>query len=286
MNNCSFGFMLFIGLANSFRKSLYFALTLFMLTFVTTLFAQNMPKVGDLITGIVFDESGPMGLVKVQEVDSTCKEVAYDITDTSGRFMFYLKNDSDSIRVNCVGYNPVIVPIDKSYIEINMKWNEQEESFHINSNTVCGIIERGSYAMKELQNYLPQDYTCGFVMRDMHEKIIWGLFLVKESDDYKLVYKESEIENTRSIHADLASKLESSIDNRITFVESIKQKYKYHESDSFSLQAEILYDANSICVINSDKAAYFWTWSAEIDETRDSIWQEELSYFRKDGMLP
>ena len=111
MNNCSFGFILFIGLANSFRKSLYFALTLFMLTFVTTLFAQNMPKVGDLITGIVFDESGPMGLVKVQEVDSTCKEVAYDITDTSGRFMFYLKNDSDSIRVNCVGYNPVIVPI-------------------------------------------------------------------------------------------------------------------------------------------------------------------------------
>ena len=88
---------------------------------IATAFAQDKPKAGDTISGIVCDQEGPMMQVYVTERDSTNHVVTYCSTTMDGKFSFVLVNPNDSLKASYVGYVPVIVPIDRTYMEIKMK---------------------------------------------------------------------------------------------------------------------------------------------------------------------
>jgi len=105
------------------KASILISLTvlLFVQSAVTTAFAQDKPKAGDIISGIVRDQEGPMMQVYVTERDSTGHVVTYCSTSMEGKFSFKLVNPNDSIKASYVGYVPVVVPIDRTYIEIKMK---------------------------------------------------------------------------------------------------------------------------------------------------------------------
>ena len=88
---------------------------------IATAFAQDKPKAGDTISGTVCDQEGPMMQVYVTERDSANHVVTYCSTTMDGKFSFILVNPNDSLKASYVGYVPVVVPIDRTYIEIKMK---------------------------------------------------------------------------------------------------------------------------------------------------------------------
>ena len=102
-------------------KLISITVLLFVQAAVTTVFAQDKPKAGDTISGIVRDQEGPMMQVYVTERDSENKAVTYCETAMDGTFSFILVNPNDSLKASYVGYVPVVVPIDRTYIEIKMK---------------------------------------------------------------------------------------------------------------------------------------------------------------------
>ena len=94
------------------------ALVLAMTTMPSLLFAQ---KAGDIISGVIEDNDGPMMMVNVTERDAADRIVAHAITDIEGNFSFQLKNPKDRLQISYVGYETVDIPIDKLYFEIKMK---------------------------------------------------------------------------------------------------------------------------------------------------------------------
>ena len=79
------------------------------------------PKAGDTISGVVFDDNGPMMLVNVVERDSNYRIVAHCITDIEGKFSFRLVNPDHRIQVSFVGYKTVDAPIDTTFLNIRME---------------------------------------------------------------------------------------------------------------------------------------------------------------------
>lgn len=87
------------------------------LVIVNTGYAQNR---NDSISGIVYDEAGPMMTVTVYERDSMNNIVSLDVTDNKGNFSFSLSDPQDVIWVTYPGYDTVVVPINKQYYEIKL----------------------------------------------------------------------------------------------------------------------------------------------------------------------
>ena len=83
-------------------------------------------KAGDVITGVVSDNEGPMMMVNVTERDSKERIVAHSITDFEGKFSFRLVNPENKIEVTYIGYDRVELPIDKTYYEIKMNKSPEE----------------------------------------------------------------------------------------------------------------------------------------------------------------
>ena len=79
---------------------------------VTTVFAQDKPKAGSVISGIVSDSTGPMMMVNVVERDSNDRIVAHSITDIEGVFSFRLVDPDHKIQVSYPGYKTDTIPID------------------------------------------------------------------------------------------------------------------------------------------------------------------------------
>lgn len=102
-------------------KLISLTVLLFFQAATITAFAQDRPKAGDTISGIIREESGPMMQVYVTERDSTNHVVTYCSTTMDGKFSFILVNPNDSLKASYVGYVPVVIPIDRTYIEIKMK---------------------------------------------------------------------------------------------------------------------------------------------------------------------
>lgn len=102
-------------------KLISLTVLLFFQAATITAFAQDRPKAGDTISGIIREESGPMMQVYVTERDSTNHVVTYCSTTMDGKFSFVLVNPNDSLKASYVGYVPVVLPIDRTYIEIKMK---------------------------------------------------------------------------------------------------------------------------------------------------------------------
>lgn len=106
-------------------KLISFIVLLFIQAVVTTVFAQDKPKAGDTISGIISDKYGPMIWVNVVELDSSDSVVARTVTDFGGFFHFRLVNPDDRMQIPFVGYETVVIPIDTTFFEIKMKeWDE------------------------------------------------------------------------------------------------------------------------------------------------------------------
>jgi len=98
---------------------------LFFQAAVTTVFAQDKPKAGDTISGIISDKYGPAMMINVTERDSLDRVVAHSLTDFWGYFSFLLVNPENRISIRTFGYETVDMPIDTTFFEIKMKeWDE------------------------------------------------------------------------------------------------------------------------------------------------------------------
>ena len=85
------------------------------------LFAQQKPKAGDLISGLVITDRGGLTMVTVTERDAANRIVANAVTDFEGKFSFKLVDPKDRIVIDSVKYETVDIPIDKTYLRIKMK---------------------------------------------------------------------------------------------------------------------------------------------------------------------
>lgn len=125
-------------------KLLFLTVLLFIQAAASTAFAQDKPKAGDTISGIIREENGPMMMVNVTERDSSDRIVAHSITDMAGVFSFRLVNPDDRIQVSYVGYENVDIPIDKTFFEIKMK--EQDDLPQVEILTDPGYEKTGTPA--------------------------------------------------------------------------------------------------------------------------------------------
>ena len=111
------------------------ALTLAIAALPSLLMAQ---KAGDIISGVIEDNDGPMMMVNVTERDAADRIVAHAITDVEGNFSFKLVNPKDRIQISYVGYETVDIPIDKLYFEIKLKDEQEIEQVDITADRVLG----------------------------------------------------------------------------------------------------------------------------------------------------
>ena len=93
-------------------------LTFILISFFNFLIAANAQQAGDIISGTVNDEMGPVMMANVVEIDAAKRIVASAVTDMNGHFSFKLKNPKDRLRVTFVGYKTVLVPINKTHFDI------------------------------------------------------------------------------------------------------------------------------------------------------------------------
>lgn len=98
------------------KKIIIFALAL---AFNATLFAQV--KAGDIISGTVEDDFGPLMQVNVVEVDASKRIKAHGVTDINGNFSFKVVDPKDHIQVSYVGCQTQVLPINKKFFKIVMK---------------------------------------------------------------------------------------------------------------------------------------------------------------------
>lgn len=91
-------------------------------------------KAGDIISGKVTDNEGPMMLVNITERDSDDLVVAHCVTDMAGEFSFRLVNPANRLKITYVGYKTVDTLINSTYYEIRMKENEFLSKVDITAN--------------------------------------------------------------------------------------------------------------------------------------------------------
>ena len=116
-------------------RLIVFMVLLFIQAAVTTVFAQDKPKAGDTISGIIRDSIGPMIWVNVVELDSSDSVVAHTVTDFGGNFHFRLVNPDDRMQIPCVGYETVVIPIDTTFFEIKMKEQDDLPQVEMNADS-------------------------------------------------------------------------------------------------------------------------------------------------------
>ncbi len=81
-------------------------------------FAQSA---GDIISGTVTDDFGPVMMANVVELDAANRIVASAVTDMNGNFSFKLKNPKDKLRITYVGYKTVTLPFNKTKYNVRMQ---------------------------------------------------------------------------------------------------------------------------------------------------------------------
>jgi TonB-linked SusC/RagA family outer membrane protein len=77
-------------------------------------------KAGETVSGVVFDNQGPLALVNVTEINGDNRVVAHSVADVDGNFSFKLVDPKDRIKVSYVGYKTQIIPIKGTYYKIRM----------------------------------------------------------------------------------------------------------------------------------------------------------------------
>lgn len=263
-------------------KLVFLTVLLVVQAVIPTAFAQYNPMVGDTISGVICDKDGPVMLVNVAERDSSGRIVAHATTDFGGYFSFCLVNPDDRMQITFVGYETMEIPIDTTFFEIKMKDEElieDDSTIPDSSPHGRGIIGSESYTMEELQKNAPQDYLCGYVMKDPWGNYLYGLYLVKEGKKYSLVYKKLDYSETRSIKSRQARKLILSVENKIAYADTPKSTANTVRSNGVVVYVTTFYDGNTAYAVTPGKAAYYWTSGSE--DIPDETWQQEYLNFMR-----
>jgi len=95
-------------------------LTLIIISLVC-LIAAKAQQAGDIISGTITDEMGPVMMANVVEIDASNRIVASTTTDMNGNFSFKLKNPKDKLRVTFVGYKTVTLPFNRTKYNVKMQ---------------------------------------------------------------------------------------------------------------------------------------------------------------------
>lgn len=255
-------------------KLISFIVLLFIQAVVTTVSAQ---KTGDIITGVVNDDEGPMMMVNVTERDQDDRIVAHTITDMDGVFAFKLVNPNDRLNITYVGYETVDIPFDKLHFDINMKVNKGKLIGTKVYPRDRGMVGTNTDYMEKLKQYAPEGFVCGYIMRNAWNKNLWGIFLVKEGDNYNLVYKEADKTETRNIKSVLAKELETSVNKKIADIEyAVNNPVIVDVYEGGLPVVDIIYDGDIAFAVTPDKAAHFWAEGFKYLGINDDIWQQEI----------
>jgi len=75
---------------------------------------------GDVISGVVQDEFGPLPAAHVMEINKDGRVTASGITDINGNFSFTLRNPQDKLKITYVGCEPKIIAIKGTTYNIMM----------------------------------------------------------------------------------------------------------------------------------------------------------------------
>ena len=108
------------------KKLLVLLSALLLQAAAVSVFAQDKPKAGDVIRGIVRNSDGPMAGVNIEEIDfydeyhdSVCSKA---VTDENGEFSLRLVNPENQVVIFCKDYESVwINDFTQSYYEISLK---------------------------------------------------------------------------------------------------------------------------------------------------------------------
>lgn len=90
-----------------------------------SLFAQDKPKAGDMIRGIVRNTDGPLAGVHIDEIDfydeyhdSVCSKA---VTDENGFFSFEVSDSNNFLMISYIGHETIKVAIDRTEYDITLK---------------------------------------------------------------------------------------------------------------------------------------------------------------------
>jgi TonB-linked SusC/RagA family outer membrane protein len=73
--------------------------------------ALRAQQAGDVVSGTVEDDMGPLVMANVVEINKDNRVMAHAVTDMNGNFSFQIKSPDDRLQVTYVGYKTQIVPI-------------------------------------------------------------------------------------------------------------------------------------------------------------------------------
>ena len=203
-------------------RILSIVLMLLIMTSAVTVFAQNKPKAGDIITGVVKDAEGPLSGVELSEWrwnDQTEEVVARVVTNDKGEFSLQIVDLDDEFWLTCTGYETVIITPDKFQFDITMKKNTWGTELVPAYNAGAEFI-----ACKEVYGHghfgcIPEDFICGYFFKPNPSRSIpFCIFLIKDSEGYKLVYnhgrdqsKKMRINRKQALR--MAQSVKDTIDN-------------------------------------------------------------------------
>ena len=94
-------------------------------------FAQDKPKAGDVIRGIVRNSDGPRAGVHIEEIDfydeyhdSICSKA---VTDENGFFSFEIKDHNNFLMISYIGHETIKVAIDRTEYDITLKGRKKAQ---------------------------------------------------------------------------------------------------------------------------------------------------------------
>ena len=145
-----------------------------------------------------------------------------------------------------------------------------------------GLVTNDNY-LAQLLEYAPEGLVCGYIMRNAWRKNLWGIFLVKENNQYSLVYKEADKVEKREIKSDQATILEASVNTRISKIEFDINNPVFTEVFGESLEIGMHYDGDIAFAVTPSKAAHFWALNGhEYIGINDEYWQAEVDRFKQE----
>ena len=137
--------------------------------------------------------------------------------------------------------------------------------------------------LAQLLEYAPQGLVCGYIMRNSWRKNLWGIFLVKEKNQYSLVYKEADKVENRKIKSDLATILEASVNTQISKIEFDINNPVFTEVYGGSLEIGMVYDGDIVFAVTPSKAAHFRALNGhQYIGINDEYWQSEVDQFKQE----
>ena len=169
------------------KKLIYIISLLLLQATAASLLAQDKPKAGDLIQGVVTDSVSPLMAVYITELDSAGRAVAYAYTDLKGEFSFSLVNPKDRIQFSYYRKEKIVLPIDKAYFEIRM---EEDKSLPpVSWEDIAPLDSRDV-----------QDAAKALVLIDVSEYESLGLYTIDEILNAKMGLDLPWFDDTDIIH--------------------------------------------------------------------------------------